>query len=431
MHLKTNKRTEKGACYCRPIRAAQSPQECRLQTDDPLPWTPRHASRQARQSQAAHRFNRSSRVSDADAGYLHNDSPRIPPHHIAGMKAEAQWPTTGISPILSIPQQGSQPQTFSHQIPSAVYPPQMSSPSRNQFSSQPAITFQNLPPSNQRMPESKPACMPTPAQSPSPQKQGSCCCPHPEQQLATGSEDAEDQSQHEAPQSQYPKRPITDQAERDRNSLGEMPLEPYPGMDYHDPNKYDLSSEVDVAFETNHDNFSGIMNGQLGQTTFAPTTYHVSNQNANTKFEFDHPDLGIPSDTQQNMAIPDNGCQCGSSCNCVYCTKHPTNSATRNRIGELYNIMDDRLPDNFSQESRPTSSYSNAGMMPMPFDPQLGFSNQPFIQGPRNTEPQQQGLGQQNFFEMAYPVGGCANGYCLCGDNCACVGCLLHTGHLQ
>ena len=130
------------------------------------------------------------------------------------------------------------------------------------------------------------------------------------------------------------------------------------------------------------------------------------------------------------MAILDNGCQCGVSCNCVYCTKHPTNSATRDRIGELYDIMDGQPPDDYNHENRPMSSYDSMAQTQTPFEPQAGFSNQAFNPEYETAEPQYQGIDQQDFFEMAYPVSGCANGYCRCGDNCACVGCLTHTGHL-
>ena len=132
-----------------------------------------------------------------------------------------------------------------------------------------------------------------------------------------------------------------------------------------------------------------------------------------------------------NTTIPDNGCQCGSSCNCVYCTKHPTNAATRDRIDELYNLMDDESPEEFNQEGQPSSSYDNMIPTPHPFELTSDFSNQPYIQGYQHPDSQQSGMGQPSFYEMAFPVAGCANGRCRCGDNCACDGCLTHTGHLH
>ena len=171
--------------------------------------------------------------------------------------------------------------------------------------------------------------------------------------------------------------------------------------------------------------------GQSGESSAFLPHYHASNENIDPESEYGNHDFGHPIGVQQGTPFPDNGCQCGASCNCVYCTKHPTNPATRDRIGELYNIMDGHPPENHADASQPTSSYDNLSATLHSFEPQLGFVHRSFMQDDQELEFQNQGMDPQSFFEMAYPVGGCANGYCRCGDNCACDGCLTHTGHLQ
>ena len=143
----------------------------------------------------------------------------------------------------------------------------------------------------------------------------------------------------------------------------------------------------------------------------------------------------------QYMAIPDNGCQCGPSCNCVYCSKHPTNPATRDRVEELYNILEqDRLNDSNASIS-PTSPF-DAQMTPIAFGNQPGFPPDilPFNPEPFASENEESAnaqfltdgnMDQPAYWEMTYKVGGCQNGSCRCGDDCACVGCQTHMGHLS
>jgi len=175
-----------------------------------------------------------------------------------------------------------------------------------------------------------------------------------------------------------------------------------------------------------------MMADQTDQTAFSPTRYGTLGEIDHTKIDYNRQTDNFESSNimQQDLAMPDNGCQCGPSCNCVYCTKHPTNPATRDRIGELYGIMDGQPPDDYNVQSRPTSSYDGAAMTPIRFEPPPESSSYPYPQGFNSGESHQQGIDQRDFFEMAYPISGCANGYCRCGDNCACVGCLTHTGHL-
>ncbi|KAL6715484.1 hypothetical protein ACLMJK_006445 [Lecanora helva] len=139
-----------------------------------------------------------------------------------------------------------------------------------------------------------------------------------------------------------------------------------------------------------------------------------------------------PSEFQQTLSIPDNGCQCGPSCNCVFCTKHPTNPATRNRIGEIYSIMDQQ--PGFDDPSSPSApGYNNFTYAPSSFEAQPSLPDQnhftPHHYGVGETSFDDR-VGEPDYFEMAYPVAGCKNGYCRCGESCSCVGCLTHEGHV-
>ena len=144
--------------------------------------------------------------------------------------------------------------------------------------------------------------------------------------------------------------------------------------------------------------------------------------------------------SQQHMSIPDNGCQCGDSCNCVFCSKHPTNPATRDRIDEIYNIMDQDLLNEANSSISPTSPH-DAQMTPGAFGNDPGFPLNPFAFTPGHFAPENGesadnhfqtngNMYQPDYYYMAYPVSGCQNGYCRCGDNCACVGCQTHMGHM-
>ena len=137
----------------------------------------------------------------------------------------------------------------------------------------------------------------------------------------------------------------------------------------------------------------------------------------------------------QSTTLPDNGCQCGPACNCLRCTKHPTNLATKNLCGELYDIMEGQQeqqhPPASDTCSRSSSSRNNISdtINSLDYSTTDPDGLYPF---PSNDDPGLLSLEQEHpgYLEMAYPVGGCVNGYCRCGDQCPCDGCLTHTGHL-
>ncbi len=153
-------------------------------------------------------------------------------------------------------------------------------------------------------------------------------------------------------------------------------------------------------------------------------------------------------------------CSCGPNCQCMFCVVHPYNAPTRDRVQMLADLLpfDDA---GHSSQSRPQSSYGSishspegdgAGtathgpriqehppvLSPMPqipltqLDPDSdNFQAMPFAsldQAQHSTAP------SSGYLTMAYeyspgPLESCTSGNCRCGDNCACVGCLTHTGH--
>lgn len=157
-------------------------------------------------------------------------------------------------------------------------------------------------------------------------------------------------------------------------------------------------------------------------------------------------------------------CECGPTCNCVLCIDHPYNTATMNHIatefGQMMTETDgagmsppngtNSRPDMFAQGGwRPcNNSAVPNGMLPTAFE-------DPII--PHHSPTRQQAndifLNPADFqmFNFAFPLdnvnefdaqpdfsygampdldmtgmcGGIPEG-CPCGDDCACIGCLVH-----
>ena len=154
-------------------------------------------------------------------------------------------------------------------------------------------------------------------------------------------------------------------------------------------------------------------------------------------------------------------CLCGPGCKCLYCTEHPYNSTTRDRVETLAELLPFDDVDH-SPQSRPQSSYGGSmGRTSEDSGPRIGFSDPnglesslvsstmqptPISQpGPGSNEFQAISFGSldqaqsptvpsSRYFTMAYDysIGAldrCTSGDCRCGTHCICVGCLTHTGH--
>ena len=141
-------------------------------------------------------------------------------------------------------------------------------------------------------------------------------------------------------------------------------------------------------------------------------------------------------------------CTCGSACQCLFCAVHPYNSATLQQVHNLAHHLPigpdyPSLSTSHSPQSsqaaispsyqppeqryvppqyQPTSISSNSALVSANLPSVLHYPNAP------QSDPQ--------YFTLTYQINpdeilSCTDisGSCKCGDDCACVGCLTHTGH--
>lgn len=145
-------------------------------------------------------------------------------------------------------------------------------------------------------------------------------------------------------------------------------------------------------------------------------------------------------------------CHCGDGCQCLGCASHPFNHTTRQHVQEMGLIVglngeDKNQHSPYSTNAAPTPlDYSVTAMnrnldngvqanainqysgqahtrhMDNGYSPHLGYA-----QNQELMEPSQ-------YYTLEYPVGlpsSCSDvtGSCQCGNDCSCVGCLMHSGH--
>ncbi|KAK2751555.1 hypothetical protein FQN55_000276 [Onygenales sp. PD_40] len=167
---------------------------------------------------------------------------------------------------------------------------------------------------------------------------------------------------------------------------------------------------------------------------------------------------GLPFLSNPMLSEPSaHNCDCGDGCQCLGCASHPFNDTTRQHIQEMGYLMafrdDDQTTETgntppFSGPTVPAGfDYHTLPPNNLPVQP----SNQPYYRGtgqqpaldytgsseaPAVYDPNygQMLMHDAAYYEVEYPVGlldPCTNltGTCQCGVNCACVGCLTHSGH--
>ena len=159
---------------------------------------------------------------------------------------------------------------------------------------------------------------------------------------------------------------------------------------------------------------------------------------------------------------PAHNCHCGDGCSCLGCAAHPYNETTKNHVQNLGQILAQGTDDSPTQ-SRPGSHYefpstsidihsmSNgtrpvmAGNLPSPMSLPTDVTN---LHASANDiggittsiEPGFQPgpvYSSSNYYTMEFEqdpndlfsVCTDVTGSCRCGDDCACLGCLTHTGH--
>ena len=158
--------------------------------------------------------------------------------------------------------------------------------------------------------------------------------------------------------------------------------------------------------------------------------------------------------------VPPQGCLCGPNCNCLYCTSHPFNRATSERVHFLTemlaseNYWNGYPPNpNLSQpQSETGNALTNGTHVGPAMDPMddvsltsnpLGHINIPeptFDEGGSVNDSDQSNefatpqMNNEKYWTVQYLLKGkCsdATGTCLCRNNCACPGCRTHRGHVE
>ena len=159
---------------------------------------------------------------------------------------------------------------------------------------------------------------------------------------------------------------------------------------------------------------------------------------------------------------PAHNCHCGDGCSCLGCAAHPYNETTKNHVQNLGQILAQGSDDSPTR-SRPESYYEYpgtsidvhnmsdgirpvmAGNLPSPMSLPTDVTNVHVSAGDiggitTSIDPDFQPgpvYSSSNYYTMEFEqdhndlfsVCTDVTGSCRCGDDCACLGCLTHTGH--
>lgn len=152
---------------------------------------------------------------------------------------------------------------------------------------------------------------------------------------------------------------------------------------------------------------------------------------------------GTPSGTSWTS----HQCTCGDSCQCVGCAAHPYNEATQNYVRSAWStVMEDgpraRAEVNGAashvnghvngSHEQPASHTPNEATTPVKSQAE-GTVSPPAPQTPSDgtsSVSEEQTLSANDFFFVSYPFGeSCAGdtASCPCGDDCQCIGCVIHS----
>lgn len=156
---------------------------------------------------------------------------------------------------------------------------------------------------------------------------------------------------------------------------------------------------------------------------------------------------------------PAHNCNCGDTCDCLGCAAHPYNATTRNHVQSLGDLL--THDDNEEQPGSPPQppcdgsslEFTDVHSMIPGINPRL-FENGPSPPASSHdrsstlplaetevrslaeayNEAQVPGFSSSGYYTMEFQMeslGDCTDvsGSCQCGDDCACIGCLTHTGH--
>lgn len=132
-------------------------------------------------------------------------------------------------------------------------------------------------------------------------------------------------------------------------------------------------------------------------------------------------------------------CACGPNCQCMACPVHPYNRAMMERMARLSTLMASSHLDN-GAGSRPHQSWSGVPSPNTAIGSEGDSGNwDDTTRATEGIDPRQVMMkgSSNNYFTVKYTFPGsgantCSygNGACRCADNCNCVGCRAHTGHI-
>ncbi|KAH6894249.1 hypothetical protein B0T10DRAFT_456492 [Thelonectria olida] len=148
-------------------------------------------------------------------------------------------------------------------------------------------------------------------------------------------------------------------------------------------------------------------------------------------------------------------CSCGASCQCVGCAAHPYNEATQNYVRSAWESMMDDAQNHPGHTNGPSdhnhvnghanghrengtngtvARQDSANHKAAPFAGSLdGNASPPAPQTPSDAASgvsEEQALSASDFFFVTYPFGDSCAGdtaSCPCGDDCQCIGCVIHS----
>ena len=192
-------------------------------------------------------------------------------------------------------------------------------------------------------------------------------------------------------------------------------------------------------------------------------TLHGSSQTVPYHAPYGVAGSAAPSADGGQMFNPIHNCNCGDGCDCLGCAAHPYNATTRHHVQDLGQILEDGYAD--YPLSRPQSSYGSPINM---IDVHTMLSGGPLadneylsspvtrslqeLAAPRTNDsldglatsatlqsgsPSYPVYSSSSYYTMEFPMisgefySACTDtsGSCQCGSDCACIGCLTHTGH--
>jgi hypothetical protein len=154
----------------------------------------------------------------------------------------------------------------------------------------------------------------------------------------------------------------------------------------------------------------------------------------------------LTSFTSDTLPISDtfHTCGCGNTCQCIGCVAHPYNAATQDYVRSAYNMAHG---SSTSVTTDYINGHNNGTALPPIADPSGAHTNgngrrhsngeehsPPVAETPSDSSTaEEQTLPASDYFFVNYPFssevcGGNTNS-CPCGDDCECVGCIIHHFH--